>query len=127
METLDIFIDNLLPEFGYKFQLQIPHIFEDVVTQAIKIEDFMVKNGELTLQKDTKQWSTSTKDKSKYVNKNLEVVHDGVVDNIIPKPAKEAFNLIDNLKASNNVDKPPSDNKTFGKNPKRSSWVTHQK
>ena len=58
------------------------------------------------------------------MNKNQEVVHDGVVDNITPKPAKETFNLIDNLKVSKNVEKPPSDNKTFGKKPKNSSWVT---
>ena len=39
----------------------------------------MVKKGELTLQKDIKQGSASNKDKSKYVSKNWEVVHDGFV------------------------------------------------
>ena len=68
MEKFDIFIDNLLPNFRYRFQLQGPHIFEYMVTQAIHIEEFMVKKGELTLQKDTRQGSTSTKDKSKYVS-----------------------------------------------------------
>ena len=84
----------------------------------------MVKNGELTLQKDIKQGSNSNKEKSKYVNKKWEVVHDGVVDNITPKPGKASFNLTDNLKASNNVKKSPFDNKTFGNKPKSSSWVT---
>ena len=60
----------------------------------------MVKKGELTLHKDTRQESTSIKDKSKYTSKNQEVFHDGVVDNITPKPAKVAFNITDNLKAS---------------------------
>ena len=69
------------------------------MTQAIRIEEFMIKKGELTLHKDTRQASTS-RDKSKYVSKNREVVHDGVVDNITPKPEKVAFNLTDNLKAS---------------------------
>ena len=69
-ENLDIFTDNLLPHFGYKVQLQGPHTFEDMVTQAICIEEFMVKKGELTLHKDTRQGSTSSKDKSKYVSKN---------------------------------------------------------
>ena len=70
MEKLDIFTNNLLPNFGYRVQLQGPHTFEDMVTQAIYIEEFMVKKGELTLQKDIKQGSTSSKDKSKYVSKN---------------------------------------------------------
>ena len=99
-EKLDIFTDNLLPDFGYKVQLQGPRTFEDMVTQAIRIEEFMVKKGELTLHKDKRQGSTSVRDKSKYANKNREVVHDGVVDNITPKPAKVAFNLTDNIKAS---------------------------
>jgi len=60
----------------------------------------MVKKGELTLHKDTRQGSTSGKDKSKYASKNQEVVHDGVVDNITPKPAKVVFNLTDNLKVA---------------------------
>ena len=49
MEKLDIFMDNILPNFGYKVQLQGPCTFEDMVTQAIRIEEFMVKKGELTL------------------------------------------------------------------------------
>lgn len=68
-EKLDIFTDNLLPDFGYRVQLQGPRTFEYMITQAIRIEEFMVKQGELTLQKDTKQGSTSNRDKTKYVNK----------------------------------------------------------
>ena len=41
-------------------------------------------------------------------------MHDRVVNNITPKTAKVAFNLIDNFKASMNVEKPPSNNKMFG-------------
>ena len=81
----------------------------------------MVKKGKLVLQKDTKQGSTSNKDKSKYVNKKWEVVHDGVIDNITPKLAKVAFNLIYNLKASKNVEKYPPDIKMFGSKPNNSS------
>ena len=49
MEKLDIFTNNLLPNFGYIVQLQGPRTFEDMVTQAICIEEFMVKKGELIL------------------------------------------------------------------------------
>ena len=48
-EKLDIFTDNLLPNFGYRVQLQGPRTFKDMVTQAISIEEFMVKKGKLTL------------------------------------------------------------------------------
>ena len=83
----------------------------------------MVKKGELTLQKDTRQGSTSNRDKTKYVNKNREVVHDGVVDNVTPKPAKAAFNLTDGLNVAKNAKKPPPNNKTSGKKP-RNSWAS---
>ena len=83
----------------------------------------MVKKCELTLQKDTRKGSTSSKDKSKYVSKNWEVAHDGVINNITPKPTKVAFNLIDNLRESKNVEKSPPDNKTSGNKP-RNSWAT---
>ena len=82
----------------------------------------MVKKGELTLHKDTRQGSTS-RDKSKYASKNREVVHDGVVDHITPKLAKVAFNLTDNLKASKQAEKPPSDKQVSGNRP-RNSWAT---
>ena len=77
----------------------------------------MVKKGELTLHKETRQGSTSARDKSKYVSKNREVVHDGVVDNITPKPAKMAFNLIDNFKVAKQAKKPPPDKQVSGNRP----------
>lgn len=54
MEKLDIFTNNLLPNFGYRVQRQGPRTFEDMITQAICIEEFTVKKGELNLQKETK-------------------------------------------------------------------------
>ena len=125
MEKLDIFADNLLPDFGYKVQLQGPRTFEDLVTQAIRIEEFMIKKGELTLHRDTRQSSTS-RDKSKYVSKNREVVHDGVVDNITPKPTKATFNLTDGLKAAKQAEKPPPD-KQVSRNRSRNSWAMRPK
>ena len=126
MKKLDIFADNLLANFGYKVQLQGPCTFEDLVTQAIRIEEFLIKKGELTLHKDTRQGSTSARDKSKYASKNREVVHDGVVDNITAKPTKAAFNLTDGLKAAKQAEKPPSDKQVFGNRP-RNSWATRPK
>ena len=83
----------------------------------------MVKKGDLTLHKDTRQGSTSVKDRSKYVSKNREVIHDRVIANITPKLEKVAFNLIDNLKASKQAEQPPSDKQVSGNRP-RKSWAT---
>ena len=85
-EKLDIFLDNLLLDFGYQVQLQAPLTFDNMIKQAVRIEAFMVKKGDLTLNKDNKQGSSSNKDKSKIFNKNQDVVNDGVVDNVSVKP-----------------------------------------
>ena len=59
---------------------------------------FMVKKGDLTIKKDNKQGSSSSnKDKSKGINKNHDVVNDGVVDNLVAKPPKVIFNLTTSL------------------------------
>lgn len=60
----------------------------------------MVKKGTLTLQKDNKQGSFSSKDKSKTVKKNCDVVNDGVVDTVTPEPSKATFNLTRNMHAA---------------------------
>lgn len=72
-EKLDIFMDNLLPNFGNRIQLKGPHTFQDIITQAIQIKEFIVKKGKITLQKDIKQGFTSSKDESNYVKRNWEV------------------------------------------------------
>lgn len=120
-EKIDIFMDNILPDFRYKIKLQGPHTFEDMITQGIQIEEFIVKKWQLTLQKYIKQGSTSSKEKSKYVNKNQEVVHNGVVDNITPKPSKVDFNLTDNIQMPKTTKKTTIDNKTFGNKAKNPS------
>ena len=64
----------------------------------------MEKRVELTLQKDIKQGSTSSKDKSKYVNKNREALH-----------------LMDNIHTSKTIEKYILDIKTVGNKAKNSS------
>ena len=65
-----------------------------MIKRAVWIEMFMVKKGDLTLNKDNMQGSSSSsKDKSKTTNKNCDVVNDGVVDNLIAKLDKVVFNL----------------------------------
>ena len=70
-EKLDIFLDNLVPEFGYQVQLQGPLTFDDMIKQVVRIESFMIKKGDLSIKKDNKQgYSSSAKDKPKVINKN---------------------------------------------------------
>ena len=53
----------------------------------------MIKKGDLSVNKDNKQGSSSGKDKSKFINKNHDVVNDGIVNNITTKSPKAVFNL----------------------------------
>ena len=72
-----------------------------MIKQAVRIETFMIKKGELTLHKENKQGSSSSsKDKSKFPNKNHNVVNDGVVDNVTAKPSKATFNLTTTMQAA---------------------------
>ena len=58
----------------------------------------MVKKGDLIVNKDNKQGSSSSKkDKSKGTNKNCDVVNDGVIDNLTAKPPRVVFNLTTSL------------------------------
>ena len=75
-----------------------------MITQGIQIEEFMAKRAELMLQKDIKQGSTYSKDKSKYVNKNREALH-----------------LMDNIHTSKTIEKSILDIKTVGNKAKNSS------
>ena len=42
-------MDNLLPNFRYKLQLQGPITFDDMIKQGVHIEELRIKKGELTL------------------------------------------------------------------------------
>lgn len=87
----------------------------------------MVKKGKKTLQQGIKKGSNSNKDKSKYVKKNQEVIHDGMVNKITPKLAKPTLNLMGNIKSSKTTHKSPSNNKTIGNKKKNPFWATCQK
>ena len=72
-----------------------------MIKQAMRIESFMIKKGDLSINKDNKQGSSSSaKDKPKVINKNNDVVNDGVVDNITAKPPKATFNLTTSIQVA---------------------------
>ena len=62
----------------------------------------MIKKGDLSINKDNKQGSSSSssKDKPKIMNKNCDVVNDSVVNNITTKPPKVVFNLTNSMQVA---------------------------
>ena len=62
----------------------------------------MIKKGDLSIKKDNKQgWSSfASMDNKMDINKNWDVVNDGVVDNIIAKPPKAMFNLTTSMQVA---------------------------
>ena len=61
----------------------------------------MIKKGDLSVNKDKKQGSSSSgKDKPKVINKNRDVVNDGVVNKITAKPPKVVFNFTTSMQVA---------------------------
>lgn len=48
-EKMDIFIDNLISEMSYQLRMQCPSSFPKMIENGLKIENAMVKKGELKL------------------------------------------------------------------------------
>lgn len=48
-EKMGIFIDNLTSEMSYRLKLQCPPSFAKMIENGLKIEESMVKKGELKL------------------------------------------------------------------------------
>lgn len=48
-EKMDIFIDNLINEMSYRLKMQCPPSFAKMIENGLKIEDVMVKKGEIKL------------------------------------------------------------------------------
>ena len=65
----------------------------------------MIKKGDLSVNKDNKQGSSSSnKDKSKVINKNRDVVNDGVIDTLTTKPPTPMFNLTTSMQAAKSTE-----------------------
>ena len=54
---MEILIQNLTPDMSYRVQLQCPPTFKNLIENGVKIEEAMVKKGELKLY--TKDNATS--------------------------------------------------------------------
>ena len=92
---MEIFINNLVPEMKYALQMQDSPSFDRMIKNALRIEEVMVKKGEITLQNESKGGSSSSKPKWWKNNKN--VVNDGVVDTSNVNLKTEAFNLTNGM------------------------------
>lgn len=95
-------MNNLIPELQYGIQIQGPPSFHKMVDIALKIEDVLVKRGDISLHRETRQES-GLKDKNKWWKSNKDnnknVVNDGVVDNIKPPTKPNVFNLTSGTQA----------------------------
>lgn len=82
--------------------MQVYPSFNKMVDSAIKMEDVLVRKGDISLYKETQQGSSS-KEKNKYwkydKDNNKNVVYDGVVDTIKPKSKPAVFNLTSGTQA----------------------------
>lgn len=109
-------------------QLQGSLTFDSMIKQEARIEAFMIKKGELTLSKDNKQGSSNpNKDKGKFVNKNRDVVNNGVVDNMIAKPAKSVFNLSSSIQVVKAAEKPTTENQQPSRFSRNKPWASRPK
>ena len=88
---------------------------------------FMVKKGDLTVNKDNKQGSSSNKDKSKAINKNRDVVNDGVIDNLTAKPPRSVFNLTTSLQAAKATEQATAGNKQTSNYSRSKPWALRPK
>ena len=88
----------------------------------------MVKKGDLTINKDNKQGSSSfNKDKSKATNKNRDVVNGNVVDNLTAKPPKAIFNLTTSLQVAKATEHATTRTKQISNYSRHKPWAPRPK
>lgn len=97
-EKMDIFIDNLNDQMSYYLKMQGNQSFGKIIDNGIRMEDAMIKKGELKIFKEGVHPPNNTKNnnhnhKPKFWNRNHDVVNDGIVDNNNMKPKQPVFNL----------------------------------
>lgn len=64
-EKMEVFINNLIPELKYNIQMQVYPSFKKMVDSDLRMEDLLIKKGDISLWKETQQGSSS-KEKNKY-------------------------------------------------------------
>lgn len=101
-EKMDIFVNNLVSKLKYSVQIQVHPSFNKMVDNAIRMEDVLIKKGDITPWKET-QTESSSKEKNKYwkfaKDNNKNVVNDGVVDTIKTNSKSTIFNLASGTQA----------------------------
>lgn len=130
-EKMDIFVNNLIPELKCNIQMQVYPSFNKMVDSALKMEDMLVRKGDISLYKETHQGSSS-KEKNKYwkygKDNNRNIFNNEVVDNIKTKSKPIVFNLTSRtqaLKAAKSAtENPPKKSKEYFK---EKPWVSKPK
>jgi len=79
-QQLDIFVQNLHPELSFQLQLQSASTFDELVSKGVIIERALIAKGTIKIFRDNKDSPQNSNDKSRFWNKNKNVVNDGIVD-----------------------------------------------
>lgn len=95
-EKINIFIDNLTSEMSYSLKIQCPP-FSKMLKNSLKIEDAMVKKGELKLHNSSYNNNNNNNcnnnnDKPKFWLENRNVTNEGIYDRNATKQ-QPIFNL----------------------------------
>lgn len=113
-EKMDIFIDSLTSEMSYRLKLKCPPSFAKLIENSLKIEDAMVKKGELKLYNNNNNGNNSNNNKPKFWMENKNVANEGVSHNNDVKPQQPIFNLSSREPVNNQENTKP---KSFHSNP----------
>jgi hypothetical protein len=93
-EKMDIFINSLDQELSYRLNLHCCPHFEKLIENTITIEGALVKRRVIKFDKDNPSSSNhNINDKTRFWNRNKNIVNDGIVDanNLRTRPF--VFNL----------------------------------
>lgn len=101
-EKMDIFVNNMIPELKYSIQMQVHPSFNKIVDNYIRMEDVLIKKGDISTWKET-QPESSSKEKNKNwkygKDNNKNIANDGVVDIVKAKTKSTIFNLASGTQA----------------------------
>lgn len=102
---------------SYRLRMQCPPSFAKMIENSLKIENAMVKKGELKLYNNSYNNNNNNNDKPKFWSKNRNASNEGNDDNNTTKQQQPIFNLSNQIPSNNNLENNKA--KSFFSNPRR--------
>ena len=75
-----MFIDNAHPSLAHHMTMNCLQTYKDIKEKGMILEQGLIKDGIIKIYKETNQDRTHSNDKSRYWNKNKNMVTDGATD-----------------------------------------------